>query len=237
MQIWCSGNVIKNTKTVTVPNTGGLKGIKAAVLAGVFYGDADKGLDTLAALTPEQAADVARLADEMDVQIRLLKSGHPLHIKVNCQAGEDQAEAEIMDTHPCGGHPAQRANPPHRGQSGGDEEDSPLSGSTWPKILAMPARCRWRMLGEVLSGQITRNPALSRAGLKATGAPGWGRPSWKPGKDPRGPAGATRRRRSDARMNGCPMPAVINSGSGNQGLTPLSRSSPGPGRWALRRRP
>ena len=221
VQIWCSGNVIKNTKTVTVPNTGGLKGIKAAVLAGVFYGDADKGLDTLAALTPEQAADVARLADEMDVQIRLLKSGHPLHIKVNCQAGEDQAEAEIMDTHTHVAAIRRNGETLHTGDNPAETgEGSPLSGLNLAQILAYARQVPLADLKEVLSGQITHNPALSRAGLEGDWGARVGQTILETrGKDPRAQLVASAAAGSDARMNGCPMPAVINSGSGNQGLT------------------
>ncbi len=219
---WCSGNVIKNTKTVTVPNTGGLKGIKAAVLAGAFYGDADRALETLAGITQQAAEDIARLAKDMEVPVSLLNTGHALHIRVACAAGESLAEAEIRDnhTHVAGvwrnGELIQADEAPRAGE---ERAEAPCQLSL-ALILAYARQAPLAVLRPVFAGQIAHNPAIAQEGL--TGA--WGAQVGKTiletrREDARAQLVARAAAGSDARMNGCPMPVVINSGSGNQGLT------------------
>ena len=218
---WCSGNIIKNTKTVTVPNTGGLKGIKAAVLAGAFFGDADRVLETLAGVTAQQAADLAGLMDAMPVPVGLLNEGHVLHIRVSCGAGKDQAEAEITDAHTHiaairrNGETVYSATAPEAKQEAAKADALSLS-----RILAYARQVPLSMLKPVLQGQITHNPAIAQEGLNSP----WGAQVGKTilearGKSERAQLVARAAAGSDARMNGCPMPVVINSGSGNQGLT------------------
>ncbi len=217
----CSGNIIKNTKTVTVPNTGGLKGMKAAVLAGAFYGDAARGLETLAGLSREAAEDIARLMREMEVPISLLDAGHALHIRVTCQAGDDRAEAEIVDSHT---HVAGVWRNGRLLSAGGAPEGKPAPAPrdvlSLEVILAYARQVPLEQLRPVLKGQIACNPAIAREGLSGA----WGARVGRTVLETRGQEGraqlvARAAAGSDARMNGCPMPVVINSGSGNQGLT------------------
>ncbi|MGI6694886.1 MAG: serine dehydratase subunit alpha family protein [Christensenellales bacterium] len=221
ISVWCSGNVIKNSKTVTVPNTGGLKGIKAAALAGAFYGDAERALEVLAGVTDKQAADIARLMETMQVPIRLLNEGHALHIRISCAAGNDQAEAEILDTHTHigairrNGETIYSAEPPQKETNQVRSDALCLTG-----ILAYARQASIEVLRSVLSGQVTHNPAIAREGLNHP----WGAQVGKTiletrGESERAQLVARAAAGSDARMNGCPMPVVINSGSGNQGLT------------------
>lgn len=75
MRAQVSGNIIKNVKSVTVPNTGGQKGIRAAVAAGIVAGDEGAGLEALGNVTPDQIRDIERFAAETPIDVCRWKAG------------------------------------------------------------------------------------------------------------------------------------------------------------------
>lgn len=216
----CSGNIIKNVRSVIVPNTLGLKGIEASAIAGVFYGDARRDLEVLSSVTPEQAGDIAAKARQLQVPVTLLRSKHLLHIIVSCGAGNDEAEAEI-----CGSHThiaAIRLNGDllRRGEEIPEQQLSlPISLSV-RSILSYAKNVPLEDIRPILIGQIKNNLAIAKEGLAGSWGAEIGRTILATrGGDPRAKLIAWTAAGSDARMNGCAMPVTINSGSGNQGLT------------------
>ena len=94
-----SGNIIKNVKSVTVPNTGGQKGIRAAVAAGVVAGDEGAGLEALGNVTPEQIGAIERFAAETPIEVLPLESGILLDMIVTVWSGEHEASVRISHSH------------------------------------------------------------------------------------------------------------------------------------------
>lgn len=219
ISVRCSGNIIKNAKSVVVPNTLGLKGIEASAISGALYGDPEKGLEVLSSITPEQAGDIAEKIGRLSVPVSLLHTKHLLHIIVACHAGEDTAEAEI-----CGSHThiaairlngvTQYAGGEFSQQVPGHEEKLSVI-----KILTYAKQVPLEEIRPILIGQIKNNIAIAREGLSGN----WGAEIGKTilaarGNSARAKLVAWTAAGSDARMNGCAMPVTINSGSGNQGL-------------------
>ena len=90
MEIQASGNLIKNVKSVVVPNTGGRRGIEAAVAAGVIAGDADRVLEVISRVTPEQKTQIGALADS-GINIRMIDLGSS---EINIIVGVESADFE-----------------------------------------------------------------------------------------------------------------------------------------------
>ena len=97
--VHCSGNIIKNVKAVTVPQTGGMAGIEAAVLIGAIGGDADLGMQVLTRVTEEDREKLRACMEKHMVDVNLLDTEHVLHIIVEATAGDDKVSVEIIDSH------------------------------------------------------------------------------------------------------------------------------------------
>lgn len=220
LSVRCSGNIIKNAKSVVVPNTLGLKGIQASAIAGVYYGDAEKGLEVLSAITPGQAGDIARKARRLQVPVSLLHSKHLLHIVVACSANGDWAEAEICGNHTHIAAIRRNGQTLYKGVEFSEQGSSQAEALTVRKILCYARQVSLEDIKPILIGQIKNNIAIAKEGLSGS----WGAEIGKTvlaarGDSPRAKLVAWTAAGSDARMNGCAMPVTINSGSGNQGLT------------------
>lgn len=218
-ELACSGSIIKNVKAVTVPNTGGMKGIPAAILAGAISGRADLGLEILTVLTDDDRRTlVAELAKD-PVQVSFLESCHPLHIRLQVFAGKDTALVEIIDTHTNIGEVRRNGELLHqsREKDGGRHADPRTL--TVRSILEYADTVDLTEVREVLQRQIVCNSTISQEGMRH----GWGECVGQTLQTDNcmlyAHLKAVAAAGSDARMNGCPMPVVINSGSGNQGLT------------------
>jgi L-cysteine desulfidase len=95
----CSGHIIKNVRSVTIPGTGGLIGIEAAVWAGVVACSSDRGLEVLSAMTEQDAAQVKTLLETQTCDVSLLKSEAPLHLQISLVRGADEVLVEIKHSH------------------------------------------------------------------------------------------------------------------------------------------
>ncbi len=222
--IQCSGNIVKNVKGVVVPNSGGLRGIEVAALLGVVGGDAKRELAVLEGVTDEDRAEVRRLLAEKFCTCELVKGAENLYIVAEVKAGDDSASVEIQGQHNnitiivrngevvfekhAGGMNAQ--------ESEGDDEAINLR-----SIIEFAGSAEIKDIEPILSNQIKCNKAISEEGLRGEWGVQAGKSllslSQKP--DVRLRARAAAAAGSDARMSGCPMPVVINNGSGNQGIT------------------
>ena len=97
--IHVSGNILKNVKSVVVPNTGGQRGTAAAAAAGVVAGDAEKELEVIASVTPEQQAQISAFLQECPVQVELADSDQIFYIGVTAYAGEEYGKTVITGYH------------------------------------------------------------------------------------------------------------------------------------------
>ena len=218
-----SGNIIKNVKAVTVPNTGGLKGIEASAAAGIIAGRAELELEVLSQVTQEEISAIRAFLDSAEIQVRPMLGDRVFFINVIVMAGDHSACCEIVDAHT------------NIVRIQRDEEilfkadpDSAVTGpeKTDRSTLSVEEIVRFadcldlQDVAELLDRQIRYNTAIAAEGLKG----GWGAEIGKTllgvyGEDVATRAKAAAAAGSDARMSGCDLPVVIVSGSGNQGLT------------------
>ena len=229
IELSCSGNIIKNVKGVRVPNTGGLKGIPAAAIAGALAGDADRGLQVLESVGPGDYPEIARLLAEAVCRVFLVEGVENLYIQVQAFAGADSAEVRVEDAHTNIVYAARNGLPFDMPASDGSSLCAPEAATRRKEkaasldiesILDFARSVELPEVESVLEAQISMNTAISEEGLARHYGADVGKSLLKHrGLDLRTRAAARPAAGSDARMSGCSLPVVINSGSGNQGLT------------------
>ena len=221
IEMCCSGNIIKNVMGVTVPNSGGLRGIDVAATLGVVGGNADKALEVLEQITAEDINKTKKLVAEGFCSCTLQEGVENLYIVARVVKGEHFAEVTIINRHTLitrivkdgevlFSHKTSEASPEYVDKSLLNVKD----------ILTFANEVDIEDIREVLSRQIAFNSAISDEGLKNCYGAEVGRTLLEVyGDDVKVRARARAAAGSDARMGGCSMPVVINSGSGNQGMT------------------
>lgn len=216
----CSGNIIKNVKAVSVPNSGGGKGVEVAALIGVFGGNAAKKLAVLEDITDEHRALVAEGLRRKMCVVSLLEGDENLHIILKVFSQEHDALVEIKDSH------LHVSRIERDGQPVFIQDDiacPKLDKSTLNlhDIVAFADELRVEDVRQVLDRQIAYNSAISQEGIAHPYGAQIGRILMSGGSpnDIYLRMKAAAAAGSDARMNGCTLPVVINSGSGNQGIT------------------
>ena len=222
----CSGNIVKNVKGVIVPSTGNLKGIETAAILGAVGGDPDRKLEVLKSVTDADVAETRRLIGEKLCKVELIPGEGGLHIILTVGAGDDTALVEIRDENT--NIVRVERNGTTLFSSGADKEtpteslpELDYSCLSIEGILDYAEHCELTpAITDMLDRQIECNTAISQEGLDGN----WGvnvgstlRQIY--GDDIKVRAKAAAAAGSDARMSGCVMPVVINSGSGNQGMT------------------
>jgi len=220
IHVKCSGNIIKNTMAVTVPLTDGLKGIKAAALAGAFGGNADLQLEVLTTVTHDDRKRIEELLNTDIVKVEALDSTHALHIIARCENGRDYSSVELIDTHTNFGRIEKNGEILH------EKVENDAVGLmnieqtlTVKDILEFANEVNLDDVKEILERQIDYNCAISKEGLKNDWGTAVGKTLMSYGNDIYTNIKASAAAGSDARMNGCTLPVVINCGSGNQGIT------------------
>ena len=217
-----SGNIIKNVKSVVVPHTGGLRGIPAAAAAGAAAGDADAELEVISNVTPEQIEEIGAFLKDAPIEVRHVNNGHIFDIAVTAFAGKDSACVRIVDYH------TNIVLIKHNDDIlfSKDIEEPKESGLTDRSCLTVEGIVEFadivdvEEVRETLERQISYNMAIAEEGLAGDYGANIGS-TMMLGHEydlkyvMRSYAAAA----SDARMNGCELPVVINSGSGNQGIT------------------
>jgi L-cysteine desulfidase len=225
VEIYASGNIIKNVKSVIVPNTGGLKGLEAAAAAGILYGKADRELEVIADITPEQKDSLKDAMNQMKFHVEPLESGHILDMEIRLTSGEHTSSVRIWDTHTniveikkdekvIFQNMAQDA-----ATEGQAEEEPDYDLLKVPDIFEFANTVQLSDVSEILERQISYNTAISEAGMSGKYGASIGQVLAAGGNDIKIRAKAAAAAASDARMGGCELPVVINSGSGNQGIT------------------
>lgn len=219
----CSGNLIKNARAVVVPMTEDLRGIEAAAVLGAVGGNPAKELEVLTDVTEPDVVLTKALLEKQICQVRLLDTPAKLHIIVRCFKGTDSSLVEILHEHNHIVHIERSGETvydiPHSAEDV-SETGTDRSCLSLEKIVEYAKTADLTGLYEVLDKQIACNSAIAREGLENH----WGEEVGRTLLDVYGDSVSVRARAaaaagSDARMNGCEMPVVINSGSGNQGIT------------------
>lgn len=219
-EVGCSGNIIKNTLAVTVPQTGGQRGLEVAVLAGGIGGNADKELEVLSDITASQIQEIKEAVGKKIVKVSLLDTTHQLHIIVDAYSGTDHAKACLADTHTGIYHIEKNGNVLFNEELGeSDKQEIDYSKLNIRDILLYANEVELTPIRPLFEREITYNTAISDEGLKNDWGAGVGKTIKANAADERSMLIARAAAGSDARMNGCALPVVINSGSGNQGIT------------------
>ena len=216
-----SGNIIKNVKSVVVPHTGGLRGIPAAAVAGAVAGDADAELEVLSRVTGEQIAAMGEFLQKTPIEVRHADTGHIFDIMITAYHGSDSSFVRIVDYH------TNVVSVKHNGEVLAEKEIvtredglTDRSCLTIEGIVDFAESVDVEDVREVLERQIEYNMAIAEEGLRHSYGANIGKTVLRGRENDinyqmRAWAAAA----SDARMNGCELPVVINSGSGNQGIT------------------
>lgn len=222
MEVWASANIIKNVKSVVVPCTGGQRGIAAAVCAGIVAADPQKGLEILAYMTETQKEEARNLKGRLPIKVNESQSGYIFDIQVMAIAGEHSGFAQIAGFHT---NVISIKKDGKMIQEKAYAEQKQLYATdrgtlTVEKIVAFAECVDISDVEEVLERQIAYNTAIAEEGMRGA----WGAQIGKIlmefyGDSVHNRAKAMAAAGSDARMNGCELPVIINSGSGNQGMT------------------
>lgn len=218
IEIYASSNIIKNVKSVVVPSTGGQKGIEAAATLGVIVGKATGGLEIFSNVLEEQRKKLNDLLRTQFCKTYHLKSGCNLHIIAKAYQGDNCGEAEIRNSH----DKVVRTAKNGVRQSGLAEgaEEVPIDSFTLSELYDFATTVKWNEIDAVISRQIACNLAICEEGLSRSYGKNVGKTILLDfHNDVNNRARAYAAAGSDARMNGCALPVIINSGSGNQGIT------------------
>jgi L-cysteine desulfidase len=221
--IEASDNIVKNVKSVVVPNTGGLRGIAAAAAAGIAAGDADKQLEVIARVDTAGKEQIRQFLDSCDIQVLPLDTGLLFDLKVTLFKGASRAMVQISHFHTNIVVIEKDGNVLYRNQDCDEVTTMVLTDRSLlnvKDIVDFAASVTLSDVTDLLGKMVDYNMAIAEQGM--TGH--WGanigtvlREVW--GDDVKIRAKAMAAAGSDARMSGCELPVVIVSGSGNQGIT------------------
>ena len=222
MTVHCSGNIIKNVKSVIVPTTNGLRGIDTSAILGALAGDPELGMEVLRNIKPEQVEHVRQLRDTGMCKILPLKSTANLHILLEVSGNGHSALVEIRDAH----------TNIIREERDGMVVTGTVSGCASPtgseqgycdlsieNIYWFAKTVNLSEIEPILEKQLDYNMAIAQEGLRGEWGAQVGKTLLASGDSLANRAAAYAAAGSDARMGGCVLPVIINSGSGNQGMT------------------
>ena len=217
-----SGSIIKNVKSVIVPNTGHLKGINAAAAAGIVAGDPDKKLEVIATVSQEQIRQMKQFMETVPIEVEHLAGGCTFDIIVTVFSGKSYAKVRIANFH-TNIVLIEKNGEVLKSEAVSDDSEEGLTDRT---LLDMEHIWDFAMTADIddvkalLDQQMAFNVAIAEEGIKNDYGANIGKVLLDmDGNNVRVRAKAMAAAGSDARMNGCEQPVVINSGSGNQGIT------------------
>ena len=253
IKVEASGNIIKNVKSVVVPNTGGRRGIAAAAAVGVLGGNENAGMQVIANVPDEVKNQLGAFLEQTPIEVAPLDSPCVLDMIVTVSKGEKSAKVRIADEHTnivyiekdgkelsaapsaapanasadCSDDASGEASAPGMSRKTSldsspenvSENSLDYSLLTVRGIYDFACTCDLEDVCPVIERQIRMNTAISDEGLRSDYGANIGKVLLKGGTDVRTRAKARAAAGSDARMNGCELPVVICSGSGNQGMT------------------
>ncbi|MCH5162078.1 MAG: serine dehydratase subunit alpha family protein [Clostridiales bacterium] len=221
VDIAVSGNILKNVKSVVVPNTDGMRGIPVAAAAGIVAGKADKKLQVIASVTPDQRKQISEYVKSTEITVNKSRLACVFDIWITVYCGEHSATCRIAKHH---------TNVVHIEKDGvaildtgfneTEAQSAKCDALTVKNIFDFANEVNISDVAPTIKRQIEYNSAISAEGLKNDYGARIGKTllaSFGTGVQTRAKAAAAAG--SDARMNGCDLPVVIVSGSGNQGMT------------------
>ncbi len=222
-----SGNIIKNVKSVIVPNTGHLRGIPAATAAGIVAGDAEKQLEVIADVTEDQQKQIKQFMESTDISVQVANSPLIFDIVITAYKGESYAKVRIADYHTNIVLIEKDGQVQHSVEVAvsGDDGLTDRSFLSVELIYDFAETVDVADVKALLDQQISYNMTIAEEGLKNDYGANIGsvllssHPNISGEDALRLKARAMAAAGSDARMNGCELPVIINSGSGNQGIT------------------
>ncbi len=222
IRLYVSGNIIKNVKSVVVPNTGGLHGMAAAVCAGILLGDADRELEVISAIPQEKHPALKAYMESVDMDIQPAEGGLVFDIDLRIFAGADSVRLRITNHH---------TNIVWMEKNGEVLLELPVCESSEDNLVDKSCLCIGKIVEfadcldvedvrATVGRQIAYNLAIAQEGI----ANSWGANIGsvilrRQGSSVEKQACAWAAAGSDARMSGCEKPVMIVSGSGNQGIT------------------
>lgn len=220
--VHASANIIKNVKSVVVPNTGGQRGIAAAAAAGAVSGRADRELQVLADITASGIEEIRQAVNTIPISVLQSDKPYVFHILVEVFDGENNAACEIAGFHTnvisVKKNGVAILEKPYMEQAITYKTDRSLLNIH--HIVEFADGVRIEDVKSILQRQIECNTAIAQEGLSGRWGSNIGQVLLRAyGNNVHTRAKAMAAAGSDARMSGCEMPVVINSGSGNQGLT------------------
>lgn len=214
-----SGNIIKNAKSVVVPHTGGMRGIDSALIAGLVAGRAEARLEVISEVTPDEIDRMNEVKKTLPVKVALADGEEAFYIHVTLTSGTDTAEVEVIGRHTNITKIKKNGNTVFHSDNDitASTERVPL---TVEEIVDFADNVDISEVKDVLDRQISYNMAIAEEGLRNDYGANIGKVylSAYP-NDVSIRAKAYTAAGSDARMNGCELPVIIVSGSGNQGMT------------------
>ena len=221
IDVRCSGNIIKNVKAVIVPTTGNMKGIETSAVLGAVGGNPDKKLEVLTDVSPKDLELTWELLRKKICSVSLLEGVSNLQIIVEMTAGQESALVEIAFSH------TNIVRIEHngtvvmkKGMSAQNATETDRSLLNLHDIYDFANTVDIAEVGGLMEDQVRCNMAIAREGLSNKYGANVGSTILEHyGSDARTMARALPAAGSDARMNGCVLPVMINSGSGNQGMT------------------
>ena len=222
----CSGNIVKNVKSVTVPNSNGMRGIEAAATLGVVGGDERRALEVLESVTDEHRAKARQLVAEDFCSVELAEGVPNLYVQVVATASGHTAVSRIEERHTnvveltLDGNAVQVDDVSIAQSTEEGTVQDPRTTLSLSSVWEFAHTVDLADVDELISSQITTNKAISDEGLRGNWGARIGRTLLSSrSNDITCKARASAAAGSDARMSGCAMPVVICCGSGNQGIT------------------
>ena len=214
-----SGNIIKNAKSVVVPHTGGMRGIETAVIAGLVAGNADARLEVLSSVSDKDVERMREIRESLPISVTLSDSEYAFDIIVTLYADSDSATVRITNRHTNIVSISKNGEQLFEGEINENIEAKKKDLSV-EEIVEFSDTVNVDDVKAILKRQIDCNMAIAEEGLRGN----WGANIGKVYLECYAPdisvkAKAYAAAGSDARMNGCELPVIINSGSGNQGMT------------------
>ncbi len=228
-EIEVSGNIIKNAKSVIVPGTDGMKGIPAAAAAGIATGDPDKKLEVIAGITDNDRTAIKKLLYKVPINVVPSETKEKLYIRIILSAGSETSEVCIAHSHTNIIFEKKNSDVFIDNTEVFNEDEAKLENDpiiakkallTVKNIIDFADNVELELVHDLIERQIECNTAIAKEGIVHN----WGANVGSTilaagGESVRTRARAYAAAGSDARMSGCELPVVINSGSGNQGIT------------------
>ena len=222
LSVLCSGNIIKNVKGVKVPNSNGMKGVEAAAVLGLTGGDASQALEVLETVSEEDIEKTKQLLKEGFCDCILKEGVANLYIEARAAGENGEAVVVIEEEHTNITRIEKNGEIlfEQEKQEVKEEEEPDKTLLNLADILAFADEVDIDDVRRVLERQVRYNTKIAEEGLKNPWGAQVGRVVLEEfGDDVKWRAVAKAAAGSDARMSGCPLPVIINSGSGNQGMT------------------